>query len=458
MSIKNRIAFYFTGIAAFSAAFMFLVIYFIVYNTVYTHLDEDLSAELNEVSSGIVYIDGELIFTNDFEWNESEHGQIEVNPTFIQAVDINGNNLRKSANLRDDNLIFNPGVREKTFLDYAVAKSFVRQVQSPIISDDGNIRAYVIVAIPLEESALVLANLKKVLLISFPLIVLILFALSRSIAGNVIMPVNNVISTAELITRVNLNERITLPRTKDELHKLSTTINRLLDRLQDAVQREKQFTADASHELRTPISVIRGTLEVLIRKQRDPQQYEDKIKNVITEVDRMSVLVEQLLMLARYESSKVKPMKGEFDITRIINSSVNRFQDKIEEKKLQIELDVEDGTVVNADYAMTEIVLENLISNAVKYSAASTSIPIKVYSKDETTIFSITNYGGIIPPEKLPHIFDRFYRIDSSRNSATKGNGLGLAIVKKLVDIQEFEISVESSHDQGTTFNILFHT
>ena len=456
MSIKNRIAFYFTGITAISTAIIFFVIYYIVFNTVYTHLDEDLSTELSEVSNSMVYIDDELIFTNNSEWSESEHGQIEVNPTFIQVVDTNGISLRKSANLRDENLIYNAHIKQKTYLNYAVSQSSVRQVQSPFFSDDGKIRAYVIIAIPLEESALVLANLKQVLLISFPIVVLILFALSRSIAGKIIMPVNNVISTAELITRENLNERITLPQSKDELYKLSTTINKLLDRLQDAVLREKQFTADASHELRTPISVIRGTLEVLTRKKREPQQYEDKIKSVISEVDRMTVLVDQLLMLARYESGKIEPMKGLLDITRIINSSVNRFQDQIVEKNLELKYETDAEHFVKADYAMTEIIIENLISNAVKYSDNSTTISILLRQKDDSTIFSVTNTGNIIPADKLPQIFDRFYRIDTSRDSASKGNGLGLAIVKKLIDIQGFDVFVESDDKKGTTFFISF--
>ena len=131
---------------------------------------------------------------------------------------------------------------------------------------------------PLEESALVLENLKIVLFIAYPLVLIFLFSVSRYIAGKSIKPINKVINTAEKITKENLDKRIDLPEHKDEIYILTSTINELLNRLQDAVLREKQFTADASHELRTPLSVIKGTLEVLIRKPRKREEYEDKNK------------------------------------------------------------------------------------------------------------------------------------------------------------------------------------
>ena len=171
-----------------------------------------------------------------------------------------------------------------------------------------------LVAVPLEESELVLENLQKALLISYPIILIILFLTTRYIAGKSIAPINNVITTANKITRENLRERILLPENKDEIHLLISTINELLNRLEDNLLREKQFTSDASHELRTPLSVIKGTLEVLIRKPRDVQQYEEKINYCIRETDRMTKLIDQLLLLARYDSGKVLPNKIQVDL------------------------------------------------------------------------------------------------------------------------------------------------
>ncbi|MCF7817984.1 MAG: HAMP domain-containing protein [Kiritimatiellales bacterium] len=455
MSLRNRIAFYFVAVTALSTAILFFVIYAIVHKTVYTHLDGDLEAELAEVSNSVVYFENELIFANNFEWTEREHGQIEVNPTFIQVVDPVGKSLRKTANLRDNNLEFHPHAIRKEFYDLPVAGSTVRQIQAPLRPDNGPIRAFLILAIPFEESARVLSNLKVVLCISFPTVLLFLFAVSRMIAGRIISPVNTVIATADLITRENMNERIPVPPRKDELHKLSETINRLLDRLQEAVVREKQFTADASHELRNPISVIRGTLEVLIRKEREPGQYKEKIQYVIGEVDRMAELVDQLLSLARSENG-LQPMMGPVDLKLISEHALSHFRESIAEKSISVECEFHDYDIVNADASMTGIILENLISNAIKYSFIDGIIHIQTIRTGNSTEFLITNAGRIISQSQLNNVFDRFYRADESRATSVPGTGLGLAIVRRLIDLQGFSISADSSPENGTTFRIIF--
>lgn len=456
MSLRNRIAFYFMAVTALSTAILFLLIYNIVLTTVYTHLDADLEAEYSEVSSSVVYAHDELIFANNLEWTEQEHGQVEVNPTFIQVVDPEGNNLKKTANLWGSSLIFHPHVIKKEFYNTTVAGSTVRQIQAPLRPDNHAIRAYLIVAIPLEESAMVLSNLKYVLFISFPIVLLLLFAVSRMIAGKIISPVNMVIATADRITRENMNERIPAPPHHDELYKLSETINNLLDRLQDAVLREQQFTADASHELRSPISVIKGTLEVLIRKEREPEQYREKIKYVISEVNRMASLVEQLLSLARYESGGIQPMMGPVDLRQLIEEAMPRFEEAIADKNLTVTRSFQDSVMVNADVSMSEIILENLISNAVKYSVTGSTISMQAVRTGNGVEFSIANAGHTIPPEQIESVFDRFYRVDQSRAASIEGNGLGLAIVKRLADLQGLLLFAESTPENGTRFCIRF--
>jgi signal transduction histidine kinase len=443
-------------VTALFTVILFFVIYNIVHNTVYNHLDEDLEAELSEISKSIVVLDDEFVFTNSYELSEQEHKQIEVNPTFVQIVDSLGNNIRRTSNLVEDNLIFHHEQKEKKFYNVKVAGSSVRQIQAPILSEKGKIKAFLIIAIPLEESALVLSNLKFVLFISYPIVLILLFSISRMIAGKIISPVNNIITTAEKITKENMNERISTPPRKDELYNLTITINSLLDRLEDTILRERQFTADASHELRTPISIIKGTLEVLIRKERNPEQYQEKIKYVISEVDRMANLVEQLLSLARFESGSIEPMIGPLDLRSLVNNILDRFNKIVEEKNIVFENDFSESSIVEADSAMTEIIIENIISNAIKYSDSHGTIKINLFSENNKRVFSITNYGKIILPQHQNNIFNRFYRVDQSRTSQIEGKGLGLAIVKRLVDLQGFSISVDSSTLNGTTFKIEF--
>ncbi len=457
LSLRNRISFYYLGATAVLILILFLTIYYVVHKTVYTHLDGDLNAETNEVFNSIVILNDKFIFANPFEWKEREHSQIEVNPTFVQVTDTVGNIINKTGNLLDIKLNFDSKLHTKSYFNAELSNQPTRQVQMPIQNPHGKILGYLIVAIPLEESAVVLDNLKLVLLIAYPLVLIVLFFITRFFAGKSIQPINKVISTAERITKENLNERIELPLHNDELYKLTSTINNLLDRLEDAVLREKQFTADASHELRTPLAVIKGTLEVLIRKPREVEQYENKITYCITEVNRMSNLIDQLLMLARYESGKITPKVVQCRIGDKIKPVLLRLQNQMEIKNISVHIENKlDNIFVKADPEMMDIIFENIISNSVKYSEPGSQIKIKIEKNNSAVVCSIEDEGIGMTNEQVDKIFDRFYRADESRNSKIMGNGLGLAIVKKLSDLQNIRLKIKSQPQIGTTVFINF--
>ena len=259
LTFRNRIAAYYLITTALIIALIFISIYFIVYKTVFAHLKEDLDSELAELKKSIVvYAENELIFANPLEWEEGEHKQIEVNPTFIQVTDKFGRIIKKTPNLLNDSLVVEKNKLAKFYSSGHLSRSPIYQIQYPINNDRNQALGFILVAVPLEESELVLENLFTSLLVSYPIILIILFLTTRYIAGKLIAPINNVITTANRISKENLRERILLPENKDELHLLISTINELLNRLEDNLLREKQFTSDASHELRTPLSVIKG--------------------------------------------------------------------------------------------------------------------------------------------------------------------------------------------------------
>ncbi len=434
-------------------ALIFIVIYLIVHKTVFSHLKDDLDSELKELNSSIVmYNDSALVFANPFEWEEGEHKQIEVNPTFIQVSDKFGYTLKKTSNLLNDSLIINKNIQSKFYSNTHLSNSSVYQVQYPIVNGKNKILAYILVAIPLQESEIVLENLQKALIVSFPIILIILFFTARYIAGKSIAPINDVITTANRITRENLKERISLPENKDEIHLLISTINELLNRLEDNLLREKQFTSDASHELRTPLSVIKGTLEVLIRKPREVHQYEEKINYCIKETDRITKLIDQLMFLARYDSGNVLPNKIKINIEPIISDTISRLNPLIVDKNISLRLNLDRDTVANVDPSMLEIVFENLITNSIKYSDSNKRIDIEIKNNSDFLICSIKDQGFGMTEEQVKKIFDRFYRNDNSRNSEVGGFGLGLSIVKKLCEIQDIKLTVESKVGSGTAF------
>ena len=425
-------------------------------NTVYSHLDSDLDLEINELKNSIVVTNGKTIFANPFEWNEREHGQIEVNPTFVQVTDAAGNVTRKTGNLVNDSLEFKNGIKNKIYFDSELSGSPIRELQLPYLGTDKKIIGFLLVGVPLEESALVLTNLRQALIISFPVILLILFMTTRIIAGKSIAPIHNVINTAEKITKENLEDRISLPPHNDEIYSLTSTINGLLNRLEDALLREKQFTSDASHELRTPLSVIKGTLEVLIRKPREAPHYEEKIQYCISETDRMTILIDQLLLLARYDTGKIIPIKTEFTISDKIDTVLQRLVPLLEDKKLIINRQDEEKFKLEADPSMMEIIFENILTNAIKYSDPGSTIDINLWKENGNIICSLKDYGIGMTDEQRKRIFDRFYRTDESRSSEEGGFGIGLAICKKLCDLQDITVKVESIPGKQTNFLLYF--
>ena len=235
---------------------------------------------------------------------------------------------------------------------------------------------------------------------------------------------------------------------------VTTTINELLLRIDTSFQREKQITADISHELRSPLAGIRGNLEVLLRKRREPEQYELKIEQVLHETDRMNKLLEQLLQLSRIETGNIKPNTEQIALRRFCTSLLEKWETLLAEHQLTVELTIPNETPILADSNLLEVILGNLLSNSLKYGSKGTTLSISWNEPTATLAFADRGQG--IPPEHLLHIFDRFYRADVSRNTKIPGTGLGLSIAKKMADLQGIQLSVQSEEGRGTTFFMQF--
>ena len=468
MSLRNRIAFYYTIATAFLIAIVFTTIYFMVEKIVYKQFDDEIKKEIAEIFSE------SNISPNNFQGFESfkdkidddggdydnEHKQkkkkLKVDTEFIQLVNRSGEVINKSTSLSWCVLAFNPNQPGSSYFNSNFGGSLVRQAQVPLIKPNGIIEGYLIIAVPLKNSLIVLHDLRDIFLFSFPIILLPLFLLTRSIAIKSISPIEKVIATAEKMSQSNLDQRIPLPFHHDELYRLSATINALFGRMQDAFQREKHFTADASHELKTPLAVVKGTLEVLIRKPREREHYETKIQFCLKELNRMARLIDQLLMLARYESNKITPHIVVTPLSPLLDNVVERTLPTARAKGIAITSNQADNSNISADPGMLEMMFENIISNAIKYSPSGSAIAIEVTTNNENVVCRIIDQGIGIPEEKLNAIFERFYRVDESRSSSTGGLGLGLSIVKKLADLQQINVTVTSERNRGTSFTLTF--
>jgi signal transduction histidine kinase len=455
-SFSNRIAFNFMLATAVLIIVIFAVVYLVVHKTVETSLKDDLTTEGIEVAEGLVLLTDSIVFADEAEWQEKEHGQVEVNPIFIQVADSAGKVLRRSPNLMGTSLAIDKNETGDVYFNSSLSGVRIRQFQLLLKNGLGQQAGFVSVAIPLEESHMVLRNLFIILLTGFPVALVILYFITKFIAKKSISPVLVLTERAEKITRENLNERIPFPAIEDELHTLTGTINSLLDRMEDTLLREKQFASDASHELRTPLSVLKGTLEIMIRKPRPSAYYIEKAATCFSEVNRMSILVDQLLLLARYESKTVMANLSKVSLEQLVHRIIARNVNSLEEKNLTINLKIGENTMVITDAFMTEQILENIFSNAVKYSYPNQAIEIFTDRSDDQVFLTVKDEGVGMEKEELSKIFDRFYRADKSRSAQSKSHGLGLAIAKRFADLLQIKISVVSQPGKGSSFTLAF--
>ncbi|MBK9483733.1 MAG: HAMP domain-containing histidine kinase [Chitinophagaceae bacterium] len=451
LNFKKRIAVFNTLAVAVTTAIVFIVIYAVVYNSSYRHLDSDILLEKEEILNTLDWKGDSIIINKMPEWEEAEHNKVEVNPTFIQIVDNKERMIFKSANLQSNHFLFDPANETENFFNSLVDKQRLRLGQFPIRNDAGKLIGQLTVGISQQESYYVLNNLLISLCISFPILLLVLYLVVYMTASKAIAPVQRLIRAASVIDDSNINTRLPLPENEDELYQLAKTINELLNRIETSVQQQKQFTADASHEIRTPLAAIRGTLEVLLRKRREPEQYEERIQEVITQTDRLNQLIDQLLQLARLEGGSIK--KEMINIEKLAEETITKYDKQIVEKDIQVKIAIPEGTTVFTDNLFLSMVVDNLVSNALKYGDSNSQITIVWHDKGH--LLSITNKGPEISKEQLPFLFDRFYRTDDSRSSHIAGSGLGLAIVKKLADLMQLKITVDS-YPGNTTFSLQF--
>lgn len=433
--------------------FVFITIYMVVEFSVSNHLNDDLQREVDRHSQEVEVKNETIALKKHKEWMEREHNTVGVDPVFIEFLDIEGKLIDKSPNLKDSYLLYDPKQKDNVFYNGELAKKRIRQVQVPILDKNGKRVGHLLVAVAREGSEVVLETLRHILLITFPAILIILFFVARFIAGRSIRPINDIIDTSSKITRDNLTERILMPHNKDELYILSNTINQLLDRIEKAIEREKSFTSYASHEFRTPLAVLKGTLEVLIRKPRQQEEYEEKVKYCIREIDRLNHLVDELLILTRFENQRQSLNREDISIKDIVEDALKYLSGNIQEKNITVKTNIlPDNIHYSTDVYLFSTIISNILSNAIKYSHQNGEVNICVYKSDFIIYCEIKDTGVGISEKDRGKIFDKFYR--STEHSDIKGFGLGLPIVKRFCTLLNIHIEMLSKENIGTTVKL----
>ncbi|AII53740.1 sensor histidine kinase [Hymenobacter sp. APR13] len=454
-TFKNRIALHYILATAALVAVVYGMVYGVVKNQVYAELDGSLRFEVAKHMRELVVEGGRMRFARKQEWQEREHREVQVNPVFIQVADLQGRATDRSPNLNSARLEFDPAADGHVPLNAQLRGAAIRQLQEPVLRN-GRPVGYLLAAISSESARHVLQSLETVLLGSFPVVLLVLFGIARLLAGRSISPIAAITATTNRITQSNLAERIALPPRPDELHTLASAINQLLERMEKAVVREKQFTADASHELRTPLAVLKGTLEVLVRKPRSAAEYVENITLSVQEIDRLTHLVDQLLLLARFDSAPQVEHRQELPVLSSVHDVLHRRRAALEARRIRVDVQDADTPPIHSDPYLVDLILDNLLDNAVKYSPAGSTITVALDEAGARQRCTISDEGIGIRPEDLGRIFDPLYRSDALAHKEIGGTGLGLSIVARACALLGIELAVASTPGRGSTFTLLF--
>ena len=331
-------------------------------------------------------------------------------------------------------------------------KMSLRIFTTPVFENDKV--AYIVqVAIPLSSIEDALKNLKVALFILLPITVIFTGMMGAFLAKVTLNPVNSMISTINKITARNMHLKLSIPDTRDEIQKLAETFNAMLGSLEHSFTSQKQLFEDLSHELKTPLTVLKGELEVILKKMRSPQEYQHVLTSSLEEVNKIIKLAENLLLLARLDSKEVVPEKETLDLNALIEKVVNNMKSLAGLKNISISFVPRGGLILYGDMNQLRTLFLNIIDNAVKYTGHGGAVRIASEKNSYSAKVTIEDNGAGIPEEEAVHIFDRFYRIDKSR-STNKGFGLGLSIARSIVDSHNGTIEVKSCLGQGTIFTI----
>ena len=295
-------------------------------------------------------------------------------------------------------------------------------------------------------------------ILSFILPIILILAV---IAGNFLIyksfsPIENILFELKQINANDLSARLKTTKNEDEINQLINEVNNLLGRLESSFERISQFSSDASHELKTPLTIIRGEIEVTLRKERTTDEYKNALNNSLNELTLIEQTINDLLFLAKNEKDLMVDKQENFYFDELIDESINEIKSFAILHQVEINFVLEDSIEFKGFPNLLKIALKNALKNAIQFSHKNSQVIVKSYINDGIFNISIQDFGIGIPLNEQEKIFEKFYRTDKSRNKNSGGTGLGMSILKKIIDIHKGIIKIKSKENIGTTIILSF--
>lgn len=309
--------------------------------------------------------------------------------------------------------------------------------------------------VPANDAVETLHLFRSYLLMFAPFVLLVAAGGGYWLSRRALSPVDGLVRTAREVSGANLSSRLQKLDTGDELQRLSDTLNEMLDRIESAFLRITEFTADASHELRTPVSLIRTEAELALRRSRGEAEYKESLRHILLEAERTTALIEQLLALARADSGRETLHLQPVELSQTLRTVVEGWQQVATIRNLEFSANLDSpDLLVLGDETLLRRLADILLDNAFKYTSAPGSVQLSLALEGESAVITVRDTGVGIAEEEQDKIFERFYRVDKARSRGQGGSGLGLAIAQWIVSQHRGSIEVESRAGNGATFRV----
>ena len=333
-----------------------------------------------------------------------------------------------------------------------------RILTQPMFDSNHQIVAWVQAAQSLVTINETLQDLQEQMLLAIPLILIFAGFGGYFLADRALRPIDHITKAAQQITAQDLSSRLAYQGMQDEVGRLAQTFDQMLERLQASFERERRFTSDAAHELRTPLTVLRGQIEVVLNRSRQPAEYQEKLRELSAEVNRLIRLSNALLFLSRSDQNQILFERKRIDLKELLEVLAEQIQPLAQEKKIRLESNLQNDVYTSGDHDHLVRLFMNLFENALKFTPPGGVIRVNAENRSDFCDVFIHNSGSEIPAEHLPHLFERFYRADDDRSSQTGGSGLGLAIAHEIVRLHGGRISAQNGSGGGVTFTVRLPT
>ena len=381
-----------------------------------------------------------------------EHQELREQADFLQVCDQNGRWIYRSRLMEHYDV---PVPAKASYSAYNVLSADLplRVLVREMHADGQTYRIQV--AAPMDDFYDAIDQFKLMVLLLSPLVLVLASAGGYWLSRRALAPVDQITREAQDINSNNLAKRLDIPRSGDELQRLSETLNSMLGRLETSFNRITQFTADASHELRTPLALMRTTTEVSLRTSQTVADYREAQEEILAELEKTSSLVEKLMLLARADAGVETLQRVPVNVAECLRDTCKDglVLAQAKQVKFSADIDGQDLLVTGDSHALRRLFLI-LIDNAVKYTAPGGSVALRLRRSNGSAIAEFRDTGIGVSAEDLPHIFDRFYRADKARSREFGGVGLGLSIARWVAEAHGGSIEVQSTPAAGSVFRV----